>query len=355
MGIFRNLAGAVIAAAFVAGACAPTIAQQTDAASEAADVAAGASAYDRDGAHAVSTRLDAWTDEARARTIPVKIYQPDGAGPFPVVIFSHGLGGNREGATYLGERLASWGFLAIHIQHPGSDSEVWAGMRTRRAIMGALREAVRDPQTAVQRFQDMPFVLDEIERRAASGELPADPEHIGVYGHSFGAHSVLAVAGRIYRTPQGDITAVDDRIDAGMALSPPEPGANTDPADIPYIYSAIDIPLLHMTGTEDGNPVMQRSDPAERLIPFQNIAGAPQYLVVFDGGDHGVFSGRESRFRPTPEWYPDVQQDVMEAATAFFLAYLTGDDEARAFMDGAGFIAAFDPLAEVDRRNLSAP
>lgn len=355
MGTFRNLAIAAIAAAIGAGGCAPTVAQQADGPASASRVSAGASLYDQPGAHAVSTRLEAWTDTERSRTIPVKIYQPDGAGPFPVVIFSHGLGGSREAAPYLGERLASWGFLAIHIQHPGSDEEVWAGLSTRRAIMGALREAVRDPQTAIDRFEDMPFVLDEIERRAGDGTLAADPEHIGVAGHSFGAHSVLAVAGRIYRTPQGDASAGDDRIDAGVALSPPEPGRNTPASDIPFIYSAIDIPLLHMTGTEDGNPVTPGSSPEDRLIPFQNIDGAPQYLIVFDGGDHRVFGGRESRFRPSPDWYPIVQADVMEAATAFFLAYLTDDADARAFIDGDGYVSAFDPLAEVDRRNISAP
>jgi predicted dienelactone hydrolase len=38
-------------------------------------------------------------DEKRGHDIPLKIYHPGGgAGPFPVVVFSHGLGGSREGS-----------------------------------------------------------------------------------------------------------------------------------------------------------------------------------------------------------------------------------------------------------------
>jgi predicted dienelactone hydrolase len=44
-----------------------------------------------------------WHDTARDRDVPVKIYYPaTGAGPFPIIIFSHGLGGNREGYEYHG-------------------------------------------------------------------------------------------------------------------------------------------------------------------------------------------------------------------------------------------------------------
>ena len=48
-----------------------------------------------------------WHDATRDRDVPVKIYFPkDGAGPFPVVLFSHGLGGSREGYEYLGRHWA---------------------------------------------------------------------------------------------------------------------------------------------------------------------------------------------------------------------------------------------------------
>ena len=41
-----------------------------------------------------------WTDPSRQREIPVRLYWPDAASPtaaVPLVVFSHGLGGTRNG------------------------------------------------------------------------------------------------------------------------------------------------------------------------------------------------------------------------------------------------------------------
>ena len=311
------------------------------------DPVAGPDLFATPGPHGVSLSVDVWSDAARDRDIPVKIYSPSGAGPFPAVIFSHGLGGDRDAAAYLGEHLASWGLVAIHIQHPGSDSGVWAGMTRPRQIMDALRESVRDPRTAVNRYEDIPFVVDSIEDRA--DRLRVDPERLGIAGHSFGAHTVLAAAGFVFQTSRGDMTRAEPRLDAGLLLSPPAPDQRLDPDDYPVAYGGIAIPLLHLTGTSDGSPLDPDMEPSDRLAPFSQIDGAPQYLIVFDPGDHGVFSGRDGR-REQPDWYPGVQAATAQAAAAFFRAELYGDPAARAFMDGPAFDAAFDELAETDRR-----
>ncbi len=53
------------------------------------------------------------------RKIPVKAYFSDGAAS-PVVLFSHGLGGSREGFKHGGEHWAKRGYIAFFIQHPGA-------------------------------------------------------------------------------------------------------------------------------------------------------------------------------------------------------------------------------------------
>jgi len=73
-------------------------------------------------ASSVLTKREIWHDAARSRDLPVKLYFPiEGAGPFPVIIFSHGVGGSREAFTYLGETWASHGYVAVFLQHPGTD------------------------------------------------------------------------------------------------------------------------------------------------------------------------------------------------------------------------------------------
>ncbi|MEN0653608.1 MULTISPECIES: alpha/beta hydrolase family protein [Hyphobacterium] len=305
-----------------------------------------ASVWGAPGAHTVSVSDDSWTDTDRDRDIPVRIYRPDGDGPFPVVIFSHGLGGSREAAPYLGEHWASWGFLAVFVQHPGSDESVWQG-QSGPAAMQALRQAA-NARSAVARYRDIPFVLDEIERRTATDELPADTARMGIAGHSFGAHTVMAALGRDFG-PGGRIDFDDPRLLAGVALSPPPADDRTDGG---AVYAGIAEPVLHLSGTEDGSPLDAATRPEDRLEAFAAMGPAPQYLIVFEGGDHSVFGGRSRPGRPDPENYPVIQSATAEASTAFFRAWLAGDDVARSFIDGAPFAARFDRLGRVETRNV---
>lgn len=64
-------------------------------------------------------------DEERRREIPLRIYLPAATAPAAAVLFSHGLGGSREGNAYLGTHWASRGYVAVFLQHPGSDKSVW--------------------------------------------------------------------------------------------------------------------------------------------------------------------------------------------------------------------------------------
>jgi len=312
------------------------------------DITAENSIYAQPGVFGVTETYEVWHDEDRGRQIRVKLYKPAIDTPPPVVIFSHGLGGSVEAAPYLGKQLASWGFLAIHMQHPGSDGDVWAGLKGRRAIFGALKSAAGNPNNAVDRYNDIPFVLDEIERRSTSEALHADPNRMALAGHSFGAHTVLALAGRQYITAGEAVSFKDDRLLAGVVLSPPSPSKRITQADYAFTYGAIDLPLLHVTGTEDANP-LDASDAAEnRQIPFSQITKAKQYLMVFEGADHAVFGGAAGR-RRSPDWYPKVQAQVAGAATAFFLAYVTQDTEAQIFMDGPSFSGAFEADVAIER------
>ena len=44
--------------------------------------------------HDVSVIQYEWQDAKRNRAVPAKVYYPkEGSGPFPVIVFSHGLGG----------------------------------------------------------------------------------------------------------------------------------------------------------------------------------------------------------------------------------------------------------------------
>ena len=64
-------------------------------------------------------------DNKRLREIPIRIYLPKDKSRTSVVLFSHGLGGTCKGCAYLGNHWASRGYIAVFLQHPGSDDTVW--------------------------------------------------------------------------------------------------------------------------------------------------------------------------------------------------------------------------------------
>lgn len=276
---------------------------------------------------AVDAVYGEWRDERRQRDVPYKIYLPTERAPRPVVIFSHGLGGSREGADYLLSYLAKHGFVAVAIQHPGTDESL---LRDRGAgetmdALSELRKGVRDPRAAIARFGDVRFVLDRLEAENKSGRMAGrfDLSRVGMSGHSYGALTTLVAIGQRVGA-QASSPFQDDRIDAAIVYSPNAP-RNQDPQTA---LAGVRTPILHFTGTEDRTPLDLEASPEGRQIPFRTIAGADQFLVVLNGGDHMIFSGRVQRSGGmTPS--QQAQTELIERETLlFWRAYLLGDAEA---------------------------
>ena len=122
-----------------------------------------------------------FTDRVRGRRIPFRVYSPVGLNqPAPVVLFSPGLGGSRDAAPYLGLALAKAGYVAIFLQHPGSDSALLKGAADGQEVRKRLKAVTSDPSSAAARYGDIPFVVDQIERMAVEGRFAGkiDPTRI---------------------------------------------------------------------------------------------------------------------------------------------------------------------------------
>ena len=262
-------------------------------------------------------------DSERDRNVPYKTYYPDTLkGEYPVIIFSHGLGGSVEAAVYLGEHLSQNGYICFHIQHEGSDESVWEGARTRREIIKLLKESLKDLENAVNRFYDIPFTVNEIIRLNKNSDIfkgHLDTNNIGIIGHSYGARTVLIASGE--RLAKGKFSFKESRIKAGVALSPNLP--ENPPDDLSIIYKDIDIPLFHITGTEDGDPLNRKKDftPEDRTIPYKNITTSSQYLLVLDKAIHMTFNGTEKLSKDDP-YFREHIVSVKKGITAFLNYYL---------------------------------
>jgi len=311
---------------------------------------AAPSAFGHPGPHQVVTMTFDWVDTARAgRHVPAKLYVPEHAeDPCPIVVFSHGLGGTRDGYEYLGRHWASHGYVSVHIQHEGSDDSAW---RRKGNPLDAMRRAAADPRNALERPKDVRFAIDQLERlNAQTGELKGrlDLARIGMAGHSFGAHTTLWVAGQPMIGPAGlQVSMADPRVKAAIAMSPAAPPRASEAA-IRRAFGQIRIPCMHMTGTEDQS-VITSTTPEQRRIPYDNCSGSDQYLVTYAGGDHMVYSGR-GRLAVRPR-DAEFRRHTLELTTAFWDAYQRDDTAARAWLDGGAAAASLGADGTLEQKH----
>lgn len=267
-------------------------------------------------------------DAARTRDIPVRIYLPPANGPAPVVLFSHGLGGSRAGSEFLGEQWAARGYLAVFVQHPGSDDAVWKDAAPNERF-AAMRKAA-SLGNFLLRVRDIPAVLDQLEAWNKSGPLAGrmDLTKIGMSGHSFGAVTTEAVSGETL--PMSGTKLTDPRIRAAVIFSPSAPKSESSER----AFGAVKIPWLLMTGTKDIAPIGQ-ADMQSRLAVYPALRVAPKYEVVLNNAEHSAFTDRALPGDREPR-NPNHHRVILALSTAFWDAYLQGNKDALAWLNGPG-------------------
>ena len=290
-----------------------------------------------------TTQTFDWQDGLRNRSVPARLYLPavtSGAAtqPVPLVVFSHGIGGSREGYKYLGRYFAANGYASLHLQHVGSDRQLWFG--NPFGLLGRLGDAARESE-AIDRVHDLSFALDQLLASDIGGRV--DRQRIIAAGHSYGANTtMLAVGAQVER--DGHVLALrDPRFKAAILLSaPPFYGS----ADTGRILGGIEIPTLHITATEDDiNIPGYRSGLADRLDVYQatgNGHAASKALAVFKGGSHSIFTDRTGT--GGVELNPKVKAATRDLALAFLNMLFAGDSGAlgRWQLQNAVLIERFD-------------
>jgi hypothetical protein len=283
-------------------------------------------------ASAQTTTDTVWTDAARGRDVPLRMRWPAGDAPCAVILHSHGLGGSRDGGDVWGRAWQAAGFAVLHLQHPGSDTEALRGG------IAALRQAVA-PEQLYARVADMRFVLDELQRRARAGDAPftrARFDALGASGHSFGAQTVQALAGK--RFPGAVPDLFEPRFKALVAFS--SSLGRGDRASPQEQFGTVQRPLLVATGTHDGDPLGGPMTGADRARVYDGLPPGRRALLWLDGADHGTFAGNGERriaARRGPlkradgalEAEPSHHERIAAVTTLWWRAQLLGDESAR--------------------------
>lgn len=272
------------------------------------------------------------------------------AGPFPLVIISHGYPGNRFLLSHIGENLASKGYVVVSIDHKDStydDQKAFASTLYNRPL-------------------DVLFVLNELDRLSRAGNLFAglvDASRTGLIGYSMGGYGVVNVIGGGYsaasatfqNAPPNRLLAErgaaniayqqsrDPRIKAAIAIGPWGMQSGYWDADG---LKGIRTPVMFVAGSVD--EVSGYAKGVRAL--YEGAVNADRYLLTFLNAGHNAAAPypapRESypysealRLFPfthyaDPVWDTVRMNNILHHfATAYFGVHLKGEADHQAYLD----------------------
>ena len=296
----------------------------------------------------------------KGRSLTIDLYRPTTSNSTPIILISGGLGGERNQFKDLAQHLASQGFTAIVLDHPGSNAQ-----RQRDFFKGLYSENF-DSQDFIDRPLDISFVLDELTRRNASEfNNQLNLQQVGMFGYSLGGTAALALAGatinfnqleqdcgsqiniiniavlyqcRALELPHQNYQLKDDRIKAIFLFVPSSK----------HIYgsqgiSHVHIPVFWQATNEDiVTPLI-----LEQVPMFNALPSLHKYLAVSQGLPHTRVILRlidritgTNRALLSDELFKVTQDYLKTFNTAFFKTYINQDKTYQPYLT-ASYAQAF--------------
>jgi len=203
---------------------------------------------------------------------------------YPVLIFSHGLTGNKMQNTFQIEQLVSHGYIVVGIDHTYSSTvSVFPDGRVA-PLMTLDIQSIADLDNANKQWvEDAKFVLDQVEQLAVNDPDQRftdriDMERVGMFGHSFGgATSVQALM-------------TDSRIKAAINMDGALYGElRISEAGLhkPFMMMSADASVDNMKVSTEDSPVDM---PTEVLPRFDHMTNGGNYWMILNGMNHLSFT-----------------------------------------------------------------
>ena len=238
------------------------------------------------------------------------------AGPFPLVVVSHGYDNEAVLFSWLAENLASKGYVVAAIRH--ADPPI-----TDRA---------RFPEAVANRPADVAFAAKSL-LASLGGEGLVDPARMALVGYSMGGYGILSVAGAAR-----DESLRVPGLKALVALAPAGASFAGWGADG---LAALTVPMLFIAGDRDHT--VDYATGARAF--FDQSVNSNRYLLTYLGGGHRIGLGpapdemRESLW--DQDWFEDPVWSARRVVgvnlhfiTAFLDRYVKDDAGRAAYLDG---------------------
>lgn len=216
-----------------------------------------------------------WTLERDGHTVRGILLLPEGRGPFPAVLISHGLGGSAEGFGLMKARdMVRWGVVCIAPEY------THAGRQAReadRATLGASEENLRRASACLDVLKSLPQV---------------DARRLAAYGHSMGGFVTVGLAAR-----HPGVLGAAAITGSGLAE------AEGMPAPTPAVAAKIRTPFLMLHGADDTTVRPEQSLLLKRTLDAQ---GVKNDRLIADGQGHPIDQTmREEVLRLVQRWFAE--------------------------------------------------
>ena len=267
------------------------------------------------GSSSVATTTMTFVDTARStppwdgmpgkpsRTLVTTIWYPARAsgsvasgdnGPYPLIVFAHGLGGSPQDYQQLLAAWAAAGYVVAAPLFPLSSSQTPGGP---------------DGGDIGNQPGDMSFVIDQVLSASVAPNGPlsglVDPNEIGAAGHSNGAITTLGLV--------ANSCCLDTRVKAAVVMAGTTEGLGRGSYDL-----AKAPPLLVVSDVHDG------------LVPYAdavavfNGARGPKALLTLSWDSSSDSTGSTAHMAASGVVGP-TSGPVIKSTTAFFNAFLKGE------------------------------
>lgn len=236
-------------------------------------------------------------DPAGKKELLCKAYYPKTGGPYPVILFSHGFGGNKDSFGPIAQHWAGHGYVVIHPSHNDGIGRQRNNARNEdndnlivRGRLGGLLDGLNDPDKISSRVADLVLILDKLEdlpKLVPNLNGKIDTQSIGVSGHSFGAYTAMLIGGVTADLGKEKRKSFfDKRVKCILPIS----GQGTGQQGLTKkSWDSLQMPMMTITGTRDRGAGGQGVD--WKKEPYKYSPPGDKYLVVIDAASHVSFGG----------------------------------------------------------------